>query len=177
VALITADRVKEITTTTGTGSYALIGAANGFRAFSSVCANTDTAYYTATDGTAWEVGLGTWATGGTLARTTILASSNAGSAVNWGAGDKDIFLTSPAAWIGTRGRAITASTTPPSAPSANDLWLDTETATLYVRYVDANSSQWVSVVGATGPQGDPGITVSATAPSGPAVNDLWLDIS
>lgn len=93
---ITADRVKETSTTTGTGSYTLAGAAAGFRAFSAVCANGDTAYYTATDGTGWEVGLGTWATGGTLARTRIIASSNAGAAVSWAAGTRDVFLTAAA---------------------------------------------------------------------------------
>lgn len=96
MAHITADRVKEITTTTGTGSYTLAGAATGFRAFSAVAANNDTVPYCCEDGTSWEVGVGTWTTGGTLARTTILASSNNGNAVNWGAGTKNIFITLPA---------------------------------------------------------------------------------
>lgn len=96
MAQITADRVKETSTTTGTGSYSLAGAVSGFRAFSSVCANTDTVYYAAVGGTDWEVGLGTWATGNTLARTTILASSNAGAAVDWIAGTREVFLTHPA---------------------------------------------------------------------------------
>lgn len=93
---VTADRVKETSTTTGTGSYTLAGAATGFRAFSAVCADGDTVFYTATDGTGWEVGVGTWSTGGTLARTTILASSNTNSAVNWSAGTRDVFISAPA---------------------------------------------------------------------------------
>jgi hypothetical protein len=101
--LIIADRVQETTTTTSTGSYTLAGAVLGFRAFSSVCANGDTVYYTVENGTDWEVGLGTWSTGGTLARTTILSSSNSGSAVNWSAGSKNVFLTLPAFQISTFG--------------------------------------------------------------------------
>jgi hypothetical protein len=101
---IVADRVKETTTTTGTGSYTLAGAVANFRAFSSVCANTDTVNYAAVDnaGAGWEVGLGTWSTGGTLARTTIYASSNGGSAVNWSAGTREIFLTAAATFLASR---------------------------------------------------------------------------
>lgn len=91
----TADRVWETTATTGTGTYALAGAKTGYRAFSTVCANNDTATYAATDGTNWEVGLGTWTTGNNLARTTIYASSNSNVAVSWSAGTKDIFLDVP----------------------------------------------------------------------------------
>ncbi|CAB4139383.1 hypothetical protein UFOVP345_42 [uncultured Caudovirales phage] len=101
---VTADRVRETSTTTGTGSYALAGAAPNFRAFSAVCANADTADYAAVDinGAGWEIGRGTWSTGNTLARTTILASSNGGAAVNWSAGTRDIFITASAALLGSR---------------------------------------------------------------------------
>jgi hypothetical protein len=99
MALITADRVKETTTTTSTGSYSLAGAVTGFRAFSAVLANNDTAYYAVEDGTNWEVGLGTWTTGNNLARTAISASSNSGNAVNWSAGTRNVFLTHPASVI------------------------------------------------------------------------------
>jgi len=97
MALIVADRVKEVTTTSGTGAYTLGGAIVGFQAFSAVAVDTDTVYYSITDEVDWEVGIGTiGGTQTTLARTTILSSSNAGSAVNWGAGTKNIFLTYPA---------------------------------------------------------------------------------
>jgi hypothetical protein len=97
MALIVADRVKEVTTTTGTGTYTLGGAVDGFQAFSAVTVDTDTVYYAITDDTDWEVGIGTiGGTQTTLARTTILSSSNSNSAVNWGAGTKNIFLTYPA---------------------------------------------------------------------------------
>lgn len=103
MAHVIADRVLETSTTTGTGSLTLAGAATGYRAFSAVCSNADTVYYIAegvTDAGAqtgeWEVGLGTWATGGTLARTSILASSNGGAAVNFSAGTRQVWLTHPA---------------------------------------------------------------------------------
>lgn len=94
---IFADRVQETFTTTGTGTISLGGAVIGYQAFSAALTNTQTAYYAATDGTNWEVGLGTYATSGnTLARTTVLASSNSGSAVSWAAGTKNIWLDLPA---------------------------------------------------------------------------------
>lgn len=95
---IVADRVKETTTTTGTGALSLAGAASGHRAFSAVCANNDTCFYAIAHQSAaeWEIGLGTWATGNSLTRTSVLASSNSGSAVSLSAGTKDVFITSPA---------------------------------------------------------------------------------
>lgn len=99
MALVFADRVKETSTTTGTGALALAGAATGFQAFSAVLADTDTCYYAifAPASSEWEVGLGTYATGGnTLTRTTVLASSNTGSAVSLSAGTKTVILTLPA---------------------------------------------------------------------------------
>ena len=94
--LIVKDRVKSTTTTTGTGTYTLGAAATGFQSFS-VIGNGNQTYYSITDGTNWEVGIGTYTSSGTtLSRDVILESSNSGSAVNWGAGSKDIFVTYPA---------------------------------------------------------------------------------
>ena len=96
MALVVADRIKETTSTTGTGTYTLAGASTGFEAFS-VIGDGNTTYYCCTDGTDFEVGIGTYtASGTTLARTTILQSSNSDSAVNWGSGTRDIFVTQPA---------------------------------------------------------------------------------
>jgi len=98
MALILADRVKETTTTTGTGTITLLGAATGFQSFA-VIGNANTTYYTiAGQGTSeYEVGIGTYTSSGTtLARTTVLASSNANAAVNFSAGTKDVFVTYPA---------------------------------------------------------------------------------
>jgi len=95
MALVVKDRVRETSTTTGTGTFTLAGAVSGFQTFSSAIGNTNTTYYTIINGTEWETGLGTVAAG-TLARTTVLESSNAGSAVNFTAGTKDVFGTYPA---------------------------------------------------------------------------------
>lgn len=98
MALVVADRVRETTTTTGTGTITLAGASAGFQSFA-VIGNGNTTYYAIVDigSGAWEVGTGTYtASGTTLARTTILASSNGGSVVNLGAGTKDVFVTYPA---------------------------------------------------------------------------------
>ena len=98
MALVVKDRVKETTTTTGTGTVTLAGAVTDYQSFSAI-GDGNTTYYTiqlsATD--EWEVGLGTYtASGTTLSRDTILASSNAGSAVNFSAGTKDVFVVYPA---------------------------------------------------------------------------------
>lgn len=98
MALVFSDRVKETTTSTGTGPLTLAGAVAGFRAFSSVCADGDTAYYCVTDGTSWEVGLGTYAAG-VLARTAVLSSSNAGALVALNPGPKDVYIDVPASFV------------------------------------------------------------------------------
>ena len=99
MALVVKDRVKETTTSTGTGAISLAGAQPNFRTFSSVLSNADTTYYAIIDNTnlAFEVGLGTYATSGnTITRTTVLSSSNSNSAVDFSAGTKDVLLTYPA---------------------------------------------------------------------------------
>ncbi len=97
MALIVVDRVQETTNTTGTGTYTLAGAKSGFASFAGV-GNGNTTYYACTDGTNFEVGIGTYtASGTTLARTTILTSSNSNNPVSWSSGQKDIFVTLPAA--------------------------------------------------------------------------------
>jgi hypothetical protein len=96
--LVVKDRVRETTTTTGTGTITLAGAIAGFQSFSAI-GNANTTYYTINlpGANEWEVGLGTYtASGTTLSRDTILASSNSGSAVNFSAGTKDVFCTYPA---------------------------------------------------------------------------------
>lgn len=94
--LVVKDRVKETTTTTGTGTITLNGAASGFQSFS-VIGNGNTTYYAIVGPTEWEVGIGTYtASGTTLSRDTILESSNGGTAVNFSAGPKDVFCTYPA---------------------------------------------------------------------------------
>jgi len=96
MALVLKDRVKETTITIGTSTLVLLGAASGFQSFS-VIGNGNTTYYTIDGGTEWEVGIGTYTlVGTTLSRDTILSSSNGGSAVNFSAGTKNVFVTYPA---------------------------------------------------------------------------------
>jgi hypothetical protein len=98
MALVVKDRVKQQTTTTGTGTLTLSGSYTGFDTFSQI-GDGNTTYYVITDDTTgdWEVGLGTYtAAGTTLSRDTILASSNAGSAVDLAAGTKVVFCGYPA---------------------------------------------------------------------------------
>jgi hypothetical protein len=97
MALVLADRVRETTTTAGTGTVTLGGAYAGFQSFS-VIGNGNTTYYAIVDSTtgAWEVGIGTYtASGTTLSRDTVLSSSNSGSLVNFAAGTKDVIVTQP----------------------------------------------------------------------------------
>ena len=99
MALVVKDRVKETTTTTGTGTLTLAGAVDNFQTFTSALADQDTTYYAIIDGenNEFEVGIGTFTSSGTtLSRDTILESSNAGSAVNLQAGEKEVFITYPA---------------------------------------------------------------------------------
>jgi hypothetical protein len=104
MALVVKDRIQETTTTTGTGTLTLLGAVTGYQSFS-VVGNGNTTYYTiASTSSEWEVGIGTYtASGTTLARTTVLASSNAGSLVNLSAGTKNVFVTYPAGYSVTAG--------------------------------------------------------------------------
>ena len=99
MALIVNDRVKETTTTTGTGDITFAGATTGFETFAAGIGNSNTTYYCITlPGSAeFEVGLGTLsADSSTMARTTVISSSNSDSAVNFSAGTKDVFCTLPA---------------------------------------------------------------------------------
>lgn len=98
MALVVFDRVKETSTTAGTGTIVLAGAVVGYQSFA-VVGNGNTTYYTIADqsGANWEVGIGTYYSGNvSLSRNTILASSNANSAVTFGSNTKDVFITYPA---------------------------------------------------------------------------------
>ena len=97
MALVVNDRVKETTTTTGTGTVTLGGAVSGFDTFAAGIGNSNTTYYCIQLGAEFEVGLGTLAgDSSTLARTTVISSSNSDNAVNFSAGAKNVFCTLPA---------------------------------------------------------------------------------
>lgn len=145
MALVLADRVKETTTTTGTGTVTLAGASTGYQSFSAV-GNGNTTYYTIAGqtGSEWEVGIGTYTSSGTtLSRTTVLASSNSGSLVNFSSGTKDVFVTYPA------GRSIYADGTVLTAtnsavlPAANG-GTGLSTPGTSGNVLTSNGSVWVS---------------------------------
>ena len=100
MAFIIKDRVKEGTISTGTGAIDLSGPSSTFAPFNSFMTDGDTTYYAIVHTTSgvdeWEVGLGTWNTGNTITRTTILSGSNGTSAVDFSDGIKDVFMTYPA---------------------------------------------------------------------------------
>lgn len=106
MTLIIADRIKETTATTGTGTLTLAGAMTAFRSFSAVCAIDDTCYYTiqAVDAGGvptgeWECGVGKYSAANNLMRLSVLSSSNANNFVFFAVGTKQVFISSPAAQV------------------------------------------------------------------------------
>jgi len=98
MALVINNRVRETTSTTGTGAVTLGGAVGGFQTFAAGIGNDNTTYYAISINTEneWEVGLGTLnSDSSTLTRTTVLESSNSDSAVDFAAGSKEVFCTLP----------------------------------------------------------------------------------
>lgn len=95
MAIVLADRVKETTTTTGTGTLTLAGAASGFQSFAAI-GNANETFYCIVSGTDWEVGQGTYtASGTTLSRDTVFASSASGAKITVASG-AEVFSTYPA---------------------------------------------------------------------------------
>ena len=152
MAFVLADRVRETTTTTGTGTVTLAGAVLGFQSFSAI-GNGNTTYYTiAGIGTSeWEVGIGTYTSSGTtLSRTTVLASSNSGSLVNFSAGTKDVFCDYPAgrAVIGGQGyieNSYTISTSSTVTDGSNALSVGPVTINSGVSVTVPSGSRWVVI--------------------------------
>jgi len=100
MALVINDRVKETSTTTGTGTFNLAGAETGYESFVSGVGTGNTTYYAIELNSAgeWEVGIGTVTSGSpdTLSRDTIISSSNSDAAVTFSSGTKNVFCTLPA---------------------------------------------------------------------------------
>ena len=96
MAFVINDRVKETTSTLGTGTVTLNGAQQGFQSFSSGIGASNSTYYTIALGNQWEVGIGTLTNATTFTRDTVISSSNASSLVSFAAGSKDIFCSLPA---------------------------------------------------------------------------------
>ena len=129
MAYIQKDRVKETTTTTGTGAVTLAGAVAGFQAFSAVMSVADTCYYVivSATGTDWETGTGTYSSASVLTRTTVLSSSNSGNAVSFAAGTKDVFMGPIANQVNDIAHGGTGATT--AADARTNLGVSTGTVT------------------------------------------------
>ncbi len=99
MAFVINDRVRETSTTTGSGAFTLAGAVTGYESFSTGIGTNDT-YYAIhlQDGSEWEVGIGA-VSGSTLTRSSVISSSNADSPVVFSAGTKDVFCTMPASKV------------------------------------------------------------------------------
>lgn len=94
MVLKVADRIKQLTTSTGTGDISFSATPTGFSPFSSALTNGDTTYYCIEENDKWEVGVGTYGSDN-MVRSYILASSNNGNAINLG-GSGTVFITYPA---------------------------------------------------------------------------------
>jgi len=175
MALVLKDRVKETTSTTGTGAISLGGAVANFQAFSAVLSDADTTYYAIIDVTNsdYEVGLGTYSSGGnTLARTTILESSNGGSAVSFGAGTKNVFIAYPAeksVYLDDSNQLVINSTAVTSTPAELNLVDGSSAGTI------VNSK--AVVYGASGEVNATTLQIGGTSITATAAELNYLDIT
>ena len=128
MALIVNDRVKETSTTTGTGTLNLAGAEQGYESFVSGIGTTNTTFYAIENNSAgeFEVGIGTVtdASPDTLSRDTIISSSNSDSAVNLSSGTKDVFCTYPASRAPSASMTATTYVTTHSSTLSDDQTID-----------------------------------------------------
>jgi hypothetical protein len=128
MAFVLNDRVKETSTTTGTGTFDLAGAETGFESFVSGVGNSNVTYYAiSNDGTTeFEVGIGTVtdATPDTLSRDTIISSSNSDALVNFSAGTKTVFCTLPASRTPSAGMTAQTFVNTHSSTLSDDQTLD-----------------------------------------------------
>jgi hypothetical protein len=154
MALVIADRVKETTTTTGTGTVTLLGASSGYQSFA-VIGNSNTTYYciAGQTGSEWEVGIGTYTSSGTtLARTTVFANSSGTqpSALSFSAGTKDVFVTYPstmAAFANGTGAVVenytTLNGTYTMTPGKNGMSVGPITISSGASYTVGSGQRWV----------------------------------
>ena len=128
MAFVLNDRVKETSTTTGTGTFDLAGAETGFESFVSGVGDGNVTYYAiSNDGTTeFEVGIGTVtdATPDTLSRDTIISSSNSDALVNFSAGTKTVFCTLPASRTPSAGMTATTFVVTHNSTLSDDQTLD-----------------------------------------------------
>ena len=140
MALILHDRVKETTTTTGTGTLNLDGATGGFESFVAGIGTTNRTFYAIVGRTTteFEIGMGTVtdASPDTLSRDRVISSSNSDNKVSFSAGTKDVFCTLPASKEGLPFPSVDFGNS--TAPQIITVTVDSKT-TLHPYYGDGSS--------------------------------------
>ena len=117
---------------------------------------------------------------GTYSNTNVdshlnTSTASSGEVLSWNGSDYDWVAQSSGG--GGGGASVTTSDAAPSSPSAGDLWYNTNAGGLFVYYQDANSSQWVEVVGKTGATGPTNVSIGDAAPSSPSTGQFWWNSS
>lgn len=183
--LIVPDRVLETTTTVGTGSLALAGAVTGYNSFSSGVGANNTCFYAldSQSSSEWEVGLGTLdSLGTTLARTSILSSSNGNAVVNLSAGTKRVYVTYPGNFvIPSTGYIGANNNSPPNYTpggrltlTSNEPLLDGTRTTLYYTPYTSDLVYLTTSTGYWRPYNFSEISFSLSGPTTGSVNDIFL---
>jgi hypothetical protein len=182
MAFVTADRVLDTSTSTGTGAFVVSGTApSGYRTFSAVLTTSDTCYYSIQHQTLneWETGTATYSSADTLTRTTIASSSNANAAVNFSAGTKDVsitFLASKSLQADPSGQTVNSSGSYTRTTITATAGQTSFTANYTVNYVEVyvngillNSADYTATTGTT-------VVLASAAAVGDIVDVLAINI-
>ena len=182
MAFVTADRVLDTSTSTGTGAIVVSGSSpNGYRTFSTVMTTSDTCYYSIQHQTLneWETGTATYSSANTLTRTTIASSSNANAAVNFSAGTKDVsitFLASKSLQTDPSGQTVNSSGSYTRTSFTATAGQTSFTANYTVNYVEVyvngillNSADYTATTGTT-------VVLASAAAAGDIVDVVAINI-